>query len=309
MANVTPETLDEIKAISFFSTSLYHKESTEEVLWDITKNVIHKLGFVDCVIYEFLPKKKILIQRAAYGRKNPFKTIIHNQISIKLGEGIVGHVAKNMKPELIKNTDNDTRYIIDDTKRYSELCVPIIINDKIFGVIDSEHPDIGFFTEKHLHLLTIIATLCAQKIRDLQIQYKKPFTKSNSYFRKLESLIKTKKIYRDPHLSLSTTAGLLGISSCYLSSLVNTITKKSFIDYINEYRVAEVKKNLRSKEFNHYTIVSVGLEAGFNSKSTFYTAFKKHTGMSPSDFRGKAPLHVRVLSHSKISDTLAFYPA
>jgi len=63
--NTILTTLDEIKAISFFSTSLSTKESVEEVLWDITKNVIHQLGFVDCVIYTFdrdLTKSKFTIK-------------------------------------------------------------------------------------------------------------------------------------------------------------------------------------------------------------------------------------------------------
>lgn len=277
--------LKELKAISFFSTSLYTKESIEEVLWDITKNVIHQLGFVDCVIYEFDHKKELLFQRAAYGRKNPMDNIIYNQINIKLGEGIVGCVAESKQAELIDDTRVDSRYIIDDENRLSELCVPILINGKLFGIIDSEHPYKSFFTEKHLHLLTIIATLCAQKIKELRSHTKRPLTRANTYFKKLEQLIRLKKIYRDPNLSLSSTAELLGISSCYLSNMVNSIINMSFIDYINKFRVADIKQNLNSYQYHHYTILSVGLEAGFNSKSTFYSAFKKHTGMTPSEYK------------------------
>jgi len=277
--------LKELKAISFFSTSLYTKESIEEILWDITKNVIHQLGFVDCVIYEFDYKKELLFQRAAYGQKNPIDNIIYNRINIKLGEGIVGYVAESKQTELIDDTSADSRYIIDDENRLSELCVPILINGKLYGIIDSEHPNKNFFTEKHLHLLTIIATLCAQRIKELRSQAKRPLTRANTYFKKLEQLIRLKKIYRDPNLSLTSTAELLGISTCYLSKMVNSIINLSFIDYINKYRVADVKQNLNSYKYHHYTILSVGLEAGFNSKSTFYSAFKKHTGMTPSEYK------------------------
>ncbi|NJB71576.1 AraC-like DNA-binding protein [Saonia flava] len=283
--NVNPKNLNEIKAISYFATSLGSKESIEDVLWDITKNVIHQLGFVDCVIYELDHEKNILVQRAAYGTKNPQHKTIYNQITIEVGIGIVGSVAKNRKPELIPNTKYDIRYIVDDCKRLSEICVPIIINDSLFGVIDSEHPNSNFYNERHLHLLTIIAALCSQKVKELRGQNKKPLTKANEYFKKLERLMKFQKIYQNPNLSLSSVANLLGISACYLSSLVNTASNTSFINYINKYRVSEAKCKLHSNHYAHYTIVSVGLEAGFNSKSAFYNAFKKHTGLTPSAYQ------------------------
>lgn len=287
--------LNELRAISFFSTSLYMKESIEEVLWDITKNVVHQLGFVDCVIYQFDPKRGLLFQRAAYGQKNPAKRVIYNRITIELGEDIVGCAAENMKAELVVDTSVDPRYIIDDEERLSELSVPIMVNNNLFGIIDTEHPSRNYFTEKHLHLLHIIAALCSQKIKELSQQGKKPFNRANSYFKKLEELMRFRKIYRKPNLSLSSTADLLGISACYLSSMVNAIIEGSFIDYINGYRVADVKKNLHAHEFSHYTILSVGLEAGFNSKSAFYNAFRKHTGMSPSDFKTRENFNVPIL--------------
>lgn len=284
------DVLDEIKAISFFSTSLYEKETVEEVLWDITKNVIHQLGFVDCVIYTFNNERLELTQRAAYGNKNPNEEHIYNQIKLNLGEGIVGCVAASKKAEIIKNTSLDARYVIDDAKRLSELCVPIIINDTLYGVIDSEHPKKDFFKEKHLYLLNIIAALCAQRIKEIETKTRRPFTKANQYFKKLERLMHFKKIYRNPCLSLSSTAEALGISACYLSSMVNNLMNKSFIDFINEYRISDVKQHLHSDAFDHYTIVSVGLEAGFNSKSAFYSAFKKHTGITPMEYKSQCAL-------------------
>ena len=281
--------LDEIKAISFFSTSLDTKQSIEEVLWSITKDVVYQLGFVDCVIYTLDDENKNLNQQAAFGEKNPTDTVIYNKISIPLAEGIVGSVAKNRKAELINDTSKDVRYIVDDENRLSELCVPIIVGSTLFGVIDSEHPEKNFYTERHLHLLTIIAALCGRRIKELgnNNSTKKVFSRSNSYFKELERLMQTEKIYKNPDLNLGSTGEMLGISACYLSSMVNTILEKSFIDYVNEYRVAEVKRNLHDEEFGHYTILSVGLEAGFNSKSAFYSAFKKQTGSTPSQFKEK----------------------
>jgi LytS/YehU family sensor histidine kinase len=81
-----------------------------------------------------------------------------------LGKGITGAVAASGKPELIEDTTKDPRYILDDEMRYSEIAVPIISNGRVLGVIDCEHSKKGFFTQKHLSILTTIASLCANKI-------------------------------------------------------------------------------------------------------------------------------------------------
>lgn len=278
------EDLDTLKAISYFSTTLHNKVSIEEVLWDITKNIIHKLGFSDCVIYTYQADRNNLVQSAAYGSKNPKGKTIYNRIEIAVGEGIVGHVAEHKTPIIVKDTSNDPRYIIDDKQRLSEICVPILINDKLFGVIDSEHPEKAFFDESHLHLLTIIAALCAQKIKDIRSNTKARLTTENEYYKKLLGLITDKTIYRNPNLSLESVSEKLGISAGYLSRLINDTTKKSFSQFINQHRVLEVQKNLVSKDFAHYTILSIGLEAGFNSKASFNRNFKEIAGVTPQEY-------------------------
>jgi len=78
------------------------------------------------------------------------------------------------------------------------------------------------------------------------------------------------------------------ISTSGLSKLMNTHSGSNFSDYINKYRVEEAKKLLGDNSFSAYTIVAIGLECGFNSKSTFYSAFKKFTGVTPTAFRKEA---------------------
>src|SRR5678815_2817011 len=68
------------------------------------------------------------------------------------------------RAELINDTTLDARYIVDDERRYSEISVPIVSDNKVLGVIDCEHSKKNFFTQKHLSILTTIASLCANKI-------------------------------------------------------------------------------------------------------------------------------------------------
>jgi signal transduction histidine kinase/DNA-binding response OmpR family regulator len=153
---------DTEKTINYFSTSLYGKNTEDEILWDIAKNCIGSLGFEDCVIY--ILDQNSLIQKAAYGPKNPKEHEITNLIEIPLGQGIVGSVAKTGIAEIIGDTTKDPRYIVDDIPRFSEITVPILYQDKVLGVIDCEHHEKNFFTQSHLNILNTIAALCSNKI-------------------------------------------------------------------------------------------------------------------------------------------------
>ena len=152
------------RTIHYFSNSLFGKNTIDEILWDITKNCIGRFGFVDCVIYLLNDEKQILEQKAAYGTKNPRAFEIYRAMALPVGVGIVGHVAKTGKPLIIPDTSKDYRYIADDVKRLSEIAVPLIFNNKVIGVIDSEHSEKNFFSKKHLNILTTISALCANKI-------------------------------------------------------------------------------------------------------------------------------------------------
>ena len=147
-----------------FALSQVDLNNLDEILWNVARTAIAKLGFVDCVIYLLDSDNSTLIQRAAHGPKNPIAQDILNPITIPVGEGIVGAVAKSGKVECISDTRKDPRYILDDEMRLSELAVPIIHQKQVIGVLDSEHPDVGFFTKDHVVLLTTIASLASTRI-------------------------------------------------------------------------------------------------------------------------------------------------
>ena len=75
------------------------------------------------------------------------------------------------------------------------------------------------------------------------------------------------------------------LSNSYLSQIINQSQGQNFFDFINAYRVEEVKSLLHHPDYAHYTILGVAQEAGFKSKSTFNSVFKKMTGMTPSDYK------------------------
>ena len=165
------------------------------------------------------------------------------------------------------------------------MSVPIYIKGKIVGVLDSEHSQENFFTKDHIFLFQLIAKLTEKKLTHIHNNSTCSLNNDNSYFKELEQLMNEVKLYRDPNLGLCSVARKIKISSNYLSQLVNKLTGKNFTDYINTFRVEDAKQKLTNKNYSNYTIVGIGLESGFNSKSTFYSAFKKLVGKSPSSYR------------------------
>lgn len=158
--------------IKFLAESMEHAVTIDELCWNLAKNCISKLNFEDCIIYIYDDKKNKLIQKAAFGPKNPSGKIIINPIVIPLGKGIVGSVALHGLTELINDTSKDPRYIVDDKRRYSELTVPIKIGGKVIGVIDSEHSSKNFFTSQHLNVLSVISSFLGNKVMEISEQHK-----------------------------------------------------------------------------------------------------------------------------------------
>lgn len=166
------ENIEYSSILNYFTTSLLKQNTVEEILWDVTQNCFSKLSFVDCVIYLLDESGENLLQKAAYGRKDVEGYRILNPLDLKIGQGIIGHVARSGRAEIIPDTTLDERYIVDDMARLSEITVPIINSGKVIGVIDSEHPQKGFFTEFHLDILKSIASLCSIKIVQAMAQEK-----------------------------------------------------------------------------------------------------------------------------------------
>ncbi|MEP6713024.1 MAG: histidine kinase [Ferruginibacter sp.] len=159
----------ELEHISnYFSSSLAGKKNTEEVLWDVAKNLIAHISYVDCMIYLWNNDKTKMVQKAGYGPKGSPEAIAGQVFEVVPGQGIVGYVAHTKEPVLIADTRKDPRYRVDEMVRLSEICVPIIHNGELLGVIDSEHHELNYFKERDLKILNTIATLTGDKIKQIE---------------------------------------------------------------------------------------------------------------------------------------------
>ncbi len=104
-------------------------------------------------------------------------------------------------------------------------------------------------------------------------------------FDNIETLIQDKKLFIEPKLNAEFLANEVDVSAYKLSNTIKLFTGKNITDYLNEFRINLAKELLIHEEYKNYTITSIGLESGFNSKSSFYASFKKHTGFTPAEYQ------------------------
>ena len=145
-----------------------------------------------------------------------------------------------------------------------------------------------------------------EQIRNYSFSTKKPIEKikiSDTVNKNIPGFVKfivEDKNYMDSSLTLEKTADNLNLSPSYLSRIINQEMGITFTDFVNKKRVEEAASYLTNPEFSNYTLVAIGLEAGFNSKSAFNSSFKKITGKTPGEFRKE------LLTTADRSDALNF---
>lgn len=98
------------------------------------------------------------------------------------------------------------------------------------------------------------------------------------------STLESKQLFLDPTLTLPALSKEVGIGIHELSFVINNGLNKNFYSLINELRIAEAKKILLSEQHRHLDMVGIAIRAGFNSKTTFNTTFKRLTGQTPTEF-------------------------
>lgn len=104
------------------------------------------------------------------------------------------------------------------------------------------------------------------------------------HHRRLIALMETEKPHLNGELGAADLAAQLNISSVHLSQVLSQVQHQNFFDFVNTFRVDEVKRRLADPSFQHYTLLAIALESGFNSKTSFNTVFKKLAGKTPSDY-------------------------
>lgn len=106
---------------------------------------------------------------------------------------------------------------------------------------------------------------------------------------KVGQFMKSNRPYLDSDLTLPKLAEDLNISTHHLSQVINEMHDKNFFNFINKYRVEEVKRKIQDPKYQNYSLLGIAYESGFNSKSAFNRVFKNLTGITPSRYRDSLP--------------------
>lgn len=219
-----------LEVINKFAMHLLKCQTEDDIVWSIAKNAIAAMGFEDCVVYLFDENHEYLVQRAAHGPKNPIDLDILNPILLKPGQGIVGHIAQSGVGEIINDTRKDQRYVMDDDMRLSEIAVPLIHENKVIGVIDSENEQVDFFQEDDLEILNTIASIAATRIMQLRF-----FEQLQRHQHELEDLVaeRTAKLAERNRELLDSMSYAKRIQASILpqKSMMNQVFKEHFVLY------------------------------------------------------------------------------
>jgi len=105
------------------------------------------------------------------------------------------------------------------------------------------------------------------------------------YMSKIKNIFEVEEAYLNPELNIALLADRLEVNRSYISQTINAETGKGFSEYLNSFRIERVKELLHDPEKDRLTLWAIALEAGFNSKTTFNTSFKRSTGMTPSAYK------------------------
>ena len=153
--------------LAALDSALESAPSPGDVAWTLCEFAGRELDLADAIVYLTDAGERTLTQRAAWGPKRAASRVLESRITLAFGQGIVGRCAQLRLPQRTGDARADARYVVDDQFNLSELAVPILLDDTLFGVLDSEHPDPDYYALDHEHALAAIAERGARRLRRL----------------------------------------------------------------------------------------------------------------------------------------------
>lgn len=167
MPKPNAESERQLRVFRNLADNLLRDTTLEDILRSAVGSAIAELGFNECSIFLLDAERGVLVETAAMGSRGYEDFRSRTPFELAVGKGLVGLCAASGKATLINELENEATYVEGRPGAKSELTVPIRIDQQVVGVIDSENPNSGYFTQEHLELLTLVASMTATKIANL----------------------------------------------------------------------------------------------------------------------------------------------
>lgn len=158
-----------LEIIAQFAVDIIGIEEEAALFASVARNAVGRLGFEDCVIYEVSADMTAIIQVAAHGVKAPKANYVESPLALKVGQGITGRVALTGESIKVNDTRKDPDHVRDLGSGRSELAVPIVLDGRVIGVIDSESSYLNFYTEQHVTVFKAIAAMLATRVKAIRL--------------------------------------------------------------------------------------------------------------------------------------------
>ncbi len=149
---------------------------------------------------------------------------------------------------------------------------------------------IGYYGLKQKEVFIHYPDRNAEYVTEPKTKYSGMFLKEadvEQYVSKLRNFMAAEKPYLDANISLPELAGRLQIPSHQLSRIINERFGVNFFDFINQYRIEEVKLRIADPAYENLSLLGIAFDSGFNTKSAFNRVFKKMTGFTPSEYKSR----------------------
>ncbi len=215
--------------------------------------------------------------------------LIHLLIYVILTLAFVVKYKTKKQIQLLKTNDSNIKWIRDISIAFALCVVAIIIINAINPCCTKVIP-ISIVLSSFIYFVSfrIIVTSAFFGLTSPRIKYSNSGVSQNDkqvVYNRLFKLFENEKIYMDNLISLPKLSKIIGQSVNVVSQVINEKFDMSFFELIAKYRIDEAKTILADKKNEKLTIIEVGEIVGYNSKSSFNQAFKKHTGITPSEYR------------------------
>lgn len=149
---------------------------------------------------------------------------------------------------------------------------------------------IGYYGLKQKEVFIHYLDRNAEYVTEPKTKYSGMFLKEvdvEQYVSKLRNFMAAEKPYLDANISLPELAARLQIPSHQLSRIINERFGVNFFDFINQYRIEEVKSRIADPAYENLSLLGIAFDSGFNTKSAFNRVFKKMTGFTPSEYKSR----------------------